>query len=92
MRYLTSGSLRAGSVGSSALSLESLNVDLLGLVAFSADVYSWVVSGWDVVAAAAACRAVLELSEEILDVKGVRLKPEDLAAVADRRVSNGVNV
>jgi len=72
VRYLTSGSLRAGSVGSSALSLESLNVDLLGLIVFSVEVSAWEVSSW-VVATAAACSAVLELSDEILDVKGVRL-------------------
>jgi len=30
-------------------------------------------SAWVVVAAAAACRAVLELSDDILEVKGVRL-------------------
>ena len=56
-----------------------------------------------VAAAAASCSAELELSEEILDVNGVRLKSDDLAAAApppppppeaafDRRVSNGVSV
>jgi len=66
VRYLTSGSRRFGSLGSSELSLDSLCVDLRGLEVSTCELS-------DVVASAAACRAVLELSDDIRDVNGVRL-------------------